>query len=147
MGRAAQGAALKRNLVCLAIGVYFGIVLLKSEVASWFRIQEMFRFQAVNMYGIIGIGVAMGALTVWLVEKRRLRTVGGETIELRSKPAEYRAQLLGGIVFGCGWALTGACPGPMFALIGAGYLPMLVALLAAVAGTYAYGLVREKLPH
>ena len=138
---------MKRNLTCLAIGVYFGIVLLKSEVASWFRIQEMFRFEALHMYGIIGIGVGMGALSVWLVQSRRLRALGGEPIELRSKPAEYRAQLLGGIVFGCGWALTGACPGPLYALVGAGYLPMLVVLLSAVAGTYAYGVVREKLPH
>jgi len=138
---------LKRNLTCLAIGVYYGIVLLKSEVASWFRIQEMFRFEAVNMYGIIGIGVAMGALTVWLVQTRKLRALGGEPIELRAKPPEYRAQLLGGIVFGCGWALTGACPGPLYALVGAGYLPMLVVLLSAVAGTYAYGIVRAKLPH
>lgn len=138
---------MKRNLTCLAIGVYFGIVLLKSEVASWFRIQEMFRFEALHMYGIIGIGVAMGALTVWLVQTRRLRALGGDPIELRPKPAEYRAQLLGGVVFGCGWALTGACPGPMYALVGAGYLPMLVVLLSAVAGTYAYGIVRAKLPH
>ena len=138
---------MKRNLTCLAIGVYFGIVLLKSEVASWFRIQEMFHFEALHMYGIIGIGVAMGALTVWLVQTRRLRALGGEPIEFRAKPAEYRAQLLGGIVFGCGWALTGACPGPMYALVGAGYLPMLVVLLSAIAGTYAYGIVREKLPH
>ena len=138
---------MRRNLVCLAIGVYFGIVLLKSEVASWFRIHEMFRFEALHMYGIIGIGVAMGAATVWLVQTRRLRALGGEPIELRRKPAEYRAQLLGGIVFGCGWALTGACPGPMFALIGAGYLPMLIVLLSALAGTYAYGLLRERLPH
>ena len=138
---------MKRNLTCLSIGVYFGIVLLKSEVASWFRIHEMFRFEALHMYGIIGIGVALGALTVWLVQTRRLRALGGEPIELRSKPAEYRAQLLGGIVFGCGWALTGACPGPMYALVGAGYLPMLVVLLSALAGTYAYGVVRAKLPH
>jgi uncharacterized membrane protein YedE/YeeE len=137
----------KRNLTCLAIGVYFGIVLLKSEVASWFRIQEMFHFGALHMYGIIGIGVAMGALTVWVVQTRHLRALGGEAIEFRAKPAEYRAQLLGGIVFGCGWALTGACPGPMYALVGAGYLPMLVVLLSAVAGTYAYGIVRAKLPH
>ncbi len=138
---------MKRNLVCLALGVYFGIVLLKSEVASWWRIQEMFRFQSIHMYGIIGIGVALGALTVWLVQTRHPRALGGEEIELRSKPAQYRAQLLGGIVFGCGWALTGACPGPMYALSGAGYLPMLVVLLSAVIGTYAYGLVRGGLAH
>jgi uncharacterized membrane protein YedE/YeeE len=137
----------KRNLTCLAIGVYFGIVLLKSEVASWWRIQEMFHFEAIHMYGIIGIAVALGALTVWLVQRLGLHAVSGERIELRAKPIEYRAQLLGGIVFGCGWALTGACPGPMYALVGAGYLPMIVVLLSAVAGTYVYGLVREKLPH
>lgn len=138
---------MKRNLVCLAIGVYFGIVLLKAEVVSWWRIEEMFRFQAFHMYGIIGLAVAIGATTVWLVEHTGLRALGGEKIEFRSKPAEYRAQLLGGIVFGCGWALTGACPGPIYALCGAGYLPLLVVLLSALAGTYAYGVVREKLPH
>ena len=138
---------MKRNLTCLAIGVYFGIVLLKSEVASWWRIQEMFHFEAVHMYGIMGIAVALGALTVWLVQRLGLHSVSGERIDLRAKPPEYRAQLLGGIVFGCGWALTGACPGPMYALIGAGYLPMLVVLLSAIAGTYFYGIVRENLPH
>ncbi len=138
---------MKRNLVCLAIGVYFGIVLLKSEVASWWRIQEMFHFQSIHMYGIIGLGVGIGALCVWLAQRLGWRALGGEPVDLTPKPAEYRAQFLGGIVFGCGWALTGACPGPMFALCGAGYLPMLVVLLSAIAGTYAYGLVRGKLPH
>lgn len=138
---------MRRNLLCLAIGVYFGIVLLKSEVASWYRIQEMFRFESWRMYGIIGLGVGIGALTVWLVQTLGLRALGGESIALAPKPAQYRAQLLGGIVFGCGWALTGACPGTLYALVGAGYLPMLAVLLSAVAGTYAYGLVRERLPH
>jgi uncharacterized protein len=137
----------KRNLTCLAIGIYFGIVLLKSEVASWWRIHEMFHFGSLRMFGIIGLGVGIGALCVYLVQTRGLRALGGETIDLTPKPEQYQAQLFGGIVFGCGWALTGACPGPMYALIGAGYLPMLVVLLSAIAGTYAYGLVREKLPH
>jgi uncharacterized membrane protein YedE/YeeE len=138
---------MRRNLICLAIGVYFGIVLLKAEVASWWRIEEMFRFQSFHMYGIIGIGVGIGATSVWLAQRFGLRALGGDRVDLTPKPTQYRAQLLGGTVFGLGWALTGACPGPMFALTGAGYLPMLVVLLSALAGTYAYGLLREKLPH
>jgi len=138
---------MKRNLISLAIGAYFGIALLKSEAASWWRIQEMFRFESIHMYGIMGIAVAIGAASVWLVQRFKLRALGGEAIGLAAKPAEYKAQLLGGIVFGCGWALSGACPGPLYALIGAGYMPMLVALFSALAGTFAYGLVREKLPH
>jgi len=138
---------MKRNLICLALGVYFGIALLKAEVASWWRIQEMFRFAAFHMYGIIGIAVAIGAASVWYVQRSGARALGGEVIDLTPKPAQYRAQLLGGIVFGCGWALCGACPGPLYALIGAGYMPMLAVLLSALAGTFAYGVVREKLPH
>jgi uncharacterized membrane protein YedE/YeeE len=138
---------MRRNLICLAIGVYFGIVLLKSEAASWWRIEEMFRFEAIHMYGIMGIAVAIGATSVWLTQNFGLRALGGETVNLAPKPAQYRAQLFGGIVFGGGWALTGACPGPIYALIGAGYLPMIAVLLSAIAGTYAYGIVREKLPH
>ena len=110
---------MRRNLVALAVGVYFGIVLLKSEAAWWTRIHEMFRFESIHMYGIMGIAVAIGAGTVWLVQRRGLRALGGEAIDLTPKPAQYRAQLLGGIVFGCGWALSGACPGPLYALIGA----------------------------
>jgi uncharacterized protein len=137
----------RRNLVCLALGIYFGIVLLKSEVVSWYRIQEMFHFRAFHMYGIIGLAVGIGALSVLVTQKLGLRALGGEAVDLTPKPVQFRAQLLGGIVFGCGWALGGACPGPMYALVGAGYLPMLVVLLSALAGTYAYGLVRERLPH
>jgi uncharacterized membrane protein YedE/YeeE len=137
----------KRNLVPLAIGVYFGVVLLKSEAAYWTRIQEMFRFGSIHMYGIMGIAVAIGASTVWLVQRFGVHALGGEAVDLTPKPVQYKAQLLGGIVFGCGWALSGACPGPMYALIGAGFLPLIVVLLAALAGTYAYGLVRAKLPH
>ena len=138
---------MRRNLSCLAIGVYFGIALLKSEVSSWWRIQEMFHFGSLRMYGIMGLAVGIGALSVYLVETRGLRALGGEAVELTPKPEQYPAQLFGGIVFGCGWALTGACPGPMYALIGAGYLPMLVVLLSAMLGTYVYALVRVKLPH
>jgi uncharacterized membrane protein YedE/YeeE len=107
----------------------------------------MFRFQSFHMYGIMAVAVAVGATSVWIAQRFGLRALGGEAIDLSPKPEQYRAQLLGGIVFGCGWSLGGACPGPIFALTGAGYLPMLVVLLSALAGTYVYGLVREKLPH
>jgi uncharacterized protein len=136
-----------RNIRCLLIGVYFGIVLLKSEVASWYRIQQMFHFGSLRMYGILALAVGIGALSVWLMQSFHVRALGGETLDLKPKPEQEAAQLFGGIVFGCGWALTGACPGPLYALVGAGYLPMIVVLLSALAGTYVYGIVREKLPH
>ena len=127
------------------IGIYFGIVLTKAEVISWFRIQEMFLFQSIHMYGIIGSAVVVGAISVFLIKKFNLKTFGGEDIRLISK--EYHKGLLpGGIIFGLGWALTGACPGPMFALVGAGVEVMLVAILAAIAGTFVYGVVKDKLP-
>ena len=128
------------------IGIYFGIVLTKAEVISWFRIQEMFLFQSIHMYGIIGSAVVVGAISVFLIKKFNLKTFGGEDIRLISK--EYHKGLLpGGIIFGLGWALTGACPGPMFALVGAGVEVMLVAILAAIAGTFVYGVVKDKLPN
>jgi uncharacterized membrane protein YedE/YeeE len=127
------------------IGVYFGIVLTKAEVISWFRIQEMFHFQSIHMFGIIGLAVAVGATSVFLIKKFNLKSFGGEDIRLISK--EYHKGLLpGGIIFGLGWALTGACPGPMFALIGNGMEVMLVAIVSAVAGTFVYGVVKDKLP-
>jgi uncharacterized membrane protein YedE/YeeE len=133
----------------LLIGVYLGVVFTKSEVISWFRIQEMFRFQSFHMYGIIGSAVAVGALGTWLVRRGTRRTVFGEPIELPRVPWRgHGAQFwLGGTVFGVGWGLTGACPGPMFALVGAGYSVILVAIAAAVAGVWTYGLVRPRLPH
>lgn len=128
------------------IGIYFGIVLTKAEVISWFRIQEMFHFQSIHMFGIIGSAIAVGATSVFLIKKFNLKSFGGEDIRLISK--EYHKGLLpGGIIFGLGWALTGACPGPMFALVGNGIGVMAVAIVAAIAGTFVYGLVRGKLPH
>ncbi|ABG58306.1 DUF6691 family protein [Cytophaga hutchinsonii] len=127
------------------IGIYFGIVLTKAEVISWFRIQEMFHFQSIHMYGIIGSAVVVGAISVFLIKKFNLKSFGGEEIRLISK--EYHKGLLpGGIIFGLGWALTGACPGPMFALLGNGIEVMLVAILSAIAGTFVYGVVKDKLP-
>lgn len=129
------------------IGVYFGIVLIKSEVVSWFRIQEMFHFQSVHMYGILGSAILVGVITVLLIKGFKLRSFGGETISLSPKPFNRVGNLAGGMIFGFGWALTGACPGPLYALAGVGYLSAVLALLSALAGVIAYGYLKPKLPH
>lgn len=130
----------------ILFGIVFGIILVKSEVISWYRIQEMFRLQSFHMYGIIGSAVVVGIISVWLIKKFKVKTIHGEPISLPQKPY-HKGVIYGGIIFGLGWALTGACPGPLFALAGAGYSVMIIALLSAVAGTYVYGLIRKKLPH
>lgn len=140
----------QRLLVYLLLGVYFGVVLTKSEVISWFRIQEMFRFDAFHMYGIIGAAVAVAALSLWLIRRFDVRTLSGEAIPAPSPKKLGRVNTrywLGGTIFGMGWALTGACPGPLFALVGNGVLVMLVAILGALAGTWVYGHLRPHLPH
>lgn len=128
-------------------GVLFGIVMIKSEAASWYRIQEMFRFQSFHMYGIIGTAVAVGASAVYLIKKFRIKTINGEPIQLQPKQQRRYNYILGGFIFGLGWALTGACPGPMFVNIGYGYLTMLIVVLGALAGTFLYGAVGKYLPH
>ena len=133
----------------LLLGVYLGVVFLKTEAVSWFRIQEMFRFHAFHMYGIIGGAVAVGALGVFLIKRAGVRTVTGRPIvfptpeDTRPGPQHW----IGGTIFGLGWGLLGACPGPIYALIGAGVWVMLVGLLAAMAGAWAYGFLRPRLPH
>lgn len=129
------------------IGFLFGIIIIKAEVGSWFRIQEMFHFQSFHMYGIIGSAVVTGIISVFLIRKFKIKSIQGEEINLQRKPTQYKAHLFGGIVFGLGWALTGACPGPMYVLVGAGFFPMIVALFFAIVGTGVYGLVKDKLPH
>jgi hypothetical protein len=122
---------------------------MKSEVASWFRIQEMLRFQAVHMYGVIGAAVLVGAFGVWLFKRRGVRTAYGEEIAFPD-PGERRpsaSHALGGVVFGLGWGLTGACPGPMYALVGSGLPVMLFAIVGALAGARVYGMLRPRLPH
>ncbi len=135
-----------KHLRFLAFGILFGIVLTKSEVISWFRIQEMFRFQSFHMYGIIGSAVVVGAISVLLLKKFRIKTSTGGEINYATKPYN-KGVILGGAIFGLGWALTGACPGPLFALIGNGYSVIVVSLIFAVLGAWVYGLLQEKLPH
>lgn len=134
------------NLKYLIGGVLFGIVFVKAEVISWFRIQEMFRFQSFHMYGIIGTAILVGGISVWLIKKFNVKTMYGETITISPKKFN-KGQIYGGLIFGFGWAITGACPGPLFAQIGTGALVIVITLLSAIAGTWVYGYFRERLPH
>jgi|SRR3989442_11103794 len=135
-------------LVYFLLGVVFGLVLTKSEVVSWFRIQEMFRFQSFHMYGVIGSAIAVAATSVALIRRLKVRALTGEEIAIAPKGfGTGRRYWIGGTVFGLGWALTGACPGPLVALIGSGATVFVMAVLAAVAGTWLYGFLRPHLPH
>jgi len=129
----------------LVSGIIFGIILVKSEVISWFRIQEMFRLQSFHMYGVIGSAVVVGMISVFLIKKFKVKTIYGEPIVLPEKTFNM-GQVYGGLIFGFGWAMTGACPGPLFAQIGNGATVVIVTLLSAIAGTWVYGYLREKLP-
>lgn len=131
----------------LILGTVFGIVMAKSEAFSWFRIQEMFRFQAFHMYGIIGTAVILGVIGVALIKKFKLRDISGNPINFYPKEKAKLRYLIGGTIFGLGWALSGACPGPMVVNIGYGYLSMIVVFLFAIIGTYLYGFIKDKLPH
>ena len=138
----------QRVLAYLLLGIVFGVVLTKSEVISWFRIQEMFRFQSFHMYGVIGSAWAVAATSVALIRWLKIRALTGEEIAVAPKAfGTGRRYWIGGTVFGLGWALTGACPGPLIALIGSGATVFVVAVLAAVAGTWLYGFLRPHLPH
>jgi uncharacterized protein len=134
------------NLKYSAIGLLFGIVLVKSEVVSWFRIQEMFRLQSFHMYGVIGSAIVVGMISVWVIKKYKVKTIYGEPIEFAPRKLN-KGNIYGGLLFGFGWAITGACPGPLFALIGTGATVIIVTLLSAIAGTWVYGLTRKYLPH
>jgi len=131
----------------LFIGILFGIVMTKSEAISWYRIQEMFRFQAFHMYGIIGSALAVGVVMTFLMKRYQMRSAGGDTIQFNNKSVTVPRYLFGGILFGLGWALTGACPGPIFTLIGNGFTVFVVVLAGAILGTLAYGMLRDRLPH
>lgn len=134
------------NLKYLAFGILFGIILIKSEVISWFRIQEMFRLQSFHMFGVIGSAVVVGAISVFIIKRFNIKTIHGEEIILPEKSFN-KGQIFGGLMFGFGWAMTGACPGPLFAQLGYGATATLITIFMAIIGTWVYGLIREKLPH
>lgn len=138
---------MKKSILYLLTGIVFGIIMYKSEAASWFRIFEMFNFQSFHMYGIIGSALLLGIIGVQLIKRKKLKSFYGKNIQFTDKNKSFSRYLYGGIIFGLGWALAGACPGPIFVLIGAGFLPVLVVLLGALLGTYIYGSLRDKLPH
>jgi hypothetical protein len=136
-----------KYLSYLTIGIFFGIIMYKSEAASWFRIYEMFQFGSFHMYGIIGSALALGVIGIQLIKKFKIKAVGGAEMNLHPKKKGVTNYLLGGIIFGLGWALAGACPGPMYVLAGAGYYSILVVIGAALLGTFVYGVLKDKLPH
>ncbi len=136
-----------KNISFFAVGIFFGIVMTKSEAISWFRIQEMFHFQSFHMYGIIGTAVVVSAAGIWLMKRFRMRTLRNTYVTYTPMPLRVPRHLLAGTIFGLGWALVGCCPGPMYVLLGQGYFIVLVIILGALTGTYLYGVVREYLPH
>lgn len=134
------------NVKYLIVGIGFGIILVKAEIISWYRMQEMFRLQSIHMYGVIGTAVAVGMLSVWLIKRFNIKTVYGETVVFNKRTFSW-GQVIGGVMFGFGWAITGACPGPLFAQLGSGFYAVTITLLSAIAGTWVYGWACEKLPH
>ncbi len=136
-----------RSLIYLFIGILFGITMFKSEAASWFRIYEMFKFESFHMYGIIGSALVIGIIITQSIKKLNIKSFYGEKINFNPKAKSFSRYMFGGIIFGLGWALVGACPGPMFTLIGVGYLPILIVIAGSMLGTFLYGLLSDKLPH
>ena len=134
------------NFKYLIVGTIFGIVFVKAEIVSWFRIQEMFRLQSFHMYGVIGTAVVVGLISVQIIKRFNIKTLSGETVSIPDKTFN-KGQIYGGLIFGLGWAITGACPGPLFAQIGSGFLAITVTFASAVAGTWLYGAFKSKLPH
>ena len=131
----------------LLVGFVFGIVLTKSEAVSWYRIYEMFQFQSFHMYGIIMVAIITGVIGIQIIKRKNIKDINGSTIEIPSKEKGFVRYAVGGLIFGLGWALVGSCPGPIFILLGAGILPILIVLLGAVLGTFLYGVIKNKLPH
>lgn len=136
-----------KKLYFLFWGVIFGIVLIKSEVASWFRIYEMFQFDSFHMYGVIGSAVIFGIILTQVIKRMKIKSIDKQDLVFVDKDFMPKRYIFGGIIFGLGWALTGACPGPMFALLGAGYYAIIIPILFAILGTLAYGVLKDKLPH
>lgn len=134
------------NIKYLIVGIAFGFIFVKAEIVSWFRIQEMFRFQSFHMYGVIGSAVIVGMISVWIIKKFKVKSIQGEPIVIQDKTFN-KGQIYGALIFGFGWAITGACPGPLFAQIGTGATVISITLLSAIFGTWVYGYFRDKLPH
>ncbi len=134
-----------RNVIALILGVLFGVLLLKSEVSSWFRVQKMFRFEEPHMYLIIGSAIAVGAASVWIIKRWQVKAVGGETPTFKPKPF-HKGLIFGGVLFGIGWATTGACPGPIYAQMGNGDLMAICSFCGAFAGAYLYAGLKPRLP-
>lgn len=134
------------NFKYMIVGIFFGITFVKAEVVSWFRIQEMFQLTSFHMYGVIGTAVAVGVVSVAIIKKYNIKTIFGEQIHIEDKTFN-KGMIYGGLIFGIGWAITGACPGPLFAQIGSGFTVVSVTLLSAIAGTWVYGKFRDSLPH
>lgn len=136
------------NLRYLVGGMYFGFILVKSEVVSWFRIQEMFRFQDFHMYGVIISAIIVGIISIQIIKRLNIPDIEGNPITIPPKDSsQWKRYIIGGSMFGLGWALLGACPGPIFALLGTGLTIMIVPIITATIGTWLYGAVRHKLPH
>jgi len=136
-----------KTLLYLIIGILFGIIMYKSEAASWFRIYEMFNFASFHMFGIMGSAVGIGLIAVQFLKRNKIKALDGTELSLQTKEKSIPRYLIGGIIFGLGWALAGACPGPMYTLAGVGYVSILVVIVGAILGTFLYGLLRNKLPH
>lgn len=136
-----------KALKFILVGIVFGIIMSKSEAVSWYRIQEMFRFQSFTMYGIIGTAIVTGIVAVQLIKRLRVHNIHGFRIVIPDKEKGWKRYLIGGTIFGLGWAITGACPGPIFVLFGQGYLVMLLVIAGALLGAYLYGILSKKLPH
>lgn len=136
-----------RYLTYLAIGVFFGIVMFKSEAASWFRIYEMFQFGSFHMYGIIGSALVLGIIGVQVIKRKKIQPIDGSAMSLHPKENSIIRYFIGGIIFGMGWALSGACPGPMYVLVGAGFPSILIVIFGALVGTFLYGAIKKYLPH
>lgn len=136
-----------KNIKFLLVGMIFGIIMYKSQVVSWYRIHEMFRFESFHMYGIIGSAVGLGVIIIQLIKRFKMKSIDGQTIEIADKEKGITRYLLGGTIFGLGWALSGACPGPMYVLVGTGAFSILIVVASAIIGTFVYGLVMRKLPH
>ena len=136
-----------RYVTYLAIGIFFGVVMFKSEAASWFRIYEMFQFGSFHMYGIIGSALVLGIIGVQIIKRKNIKPLDCNEMRLKPKDKGFTRYLIGGIIFGLGWALAGACPGPMYVLIGAGYPSILIVIFGALLGTFIYGLIKNRLPH